>query len=235
MVDYRGLLDVVRRHVERQGVRCAVNSGKPASEKAIAATEAKLKVRLPAELREFYRTVADGYAMFWQADPNDAGQPFSGLQVPKLSSLAGLYSGWRGMALYSPEQAEAYGFPYTKDPALAKHTAARQWHWLPVIEQGNGDLICLDLSAPDGPVVFHKHDWLDGGSGDDGHPLAPGWRAFLAGWGSVCFQLPAGLYWPSCFRPGGGVAWDGEQFRGPFRMAGLAEPHAAADRGLISE
>ncbi len=224
MVDYHGLLDAVRLHVEEQGVSCAIASGKVASEKAIGAIEAKLKVRLPAELREFYRTVSDGYAMFWQADEDDCKQPFGGLSVPKLSSLAEMYSGWRGMALYSPEAAEKYGFPYTTDPALAKRTAARQWQWLPVIEEGNGDLICLDLSASAAPVVFHKHDWLDGGTGDDGHPLAPSWRAFLAGWGSVCFQFPEGLYWPSCFQPGGGVEWDSEQFRSPFRLAGLAEP-----------
>jgi cell wall assembly regulator SMI1 len=221
-MDYRELLDAVRRHVEQQGVGCAISGGKPASEKAVAATEGKLKVRLPAELQEFYRTVADGYAMFWQADENDAKQPFGGLEVPKLSALAEMYSAWRGMALYTPEQSDKYGFPYTKDPALAKRAAARQWHWLPVIEEGNGDLICVDLSAPGGSVVFHKHDWLDGGSGDDGHPLAPSWRAFLANWGSVCFQLPDGLYWPSCFRQGGGVVWDSEMFRSPFRFAGLA-------------
>ncbi len=232
-MEYQRLLDAVRHHVERQGVECAAPSGKPASEKAVAAVEAKLKVRLPTELREFYRTVADGYAMFWQADPDDANQPFGGLQVPKLSSLAEMYSGWRGMALYNSEQAEKYGFPYTKDPALAKRTAARQWHWLPVINEPNGDLICLDLSAPGGPVIFHKHDWLDGGTGDDGHLLAPSWREFLMGWGSVCFQFPDGLYWPSCFRPGGGVAWGNECFRSPFRMVGRAAPDAAVERGRL--
>ncbi len=220
-MDYSGLLDAVRRHVVAQGVACAITSGTPASEKAVAAAEAKLNVRLPAEMREFYRTVADWYAMFWEADANDSTQPFGGLQVPTLSSLVKMYTGWRGMALYTPEKAERYGFPYTEDPTLAKRTAARQWHWLPVIEQGNGDLICLDLSVPGGPVIFHKHDWLDGGTGDDGHLLAPSWRAFLVGWGSVCFQFPEGLYWPSCFRQGGGVAWDSEMFRGPFRVAGL--------------
>ncbi len=230
-MDYRGLLEAVRHHVKRQKVDCVVKSGPPASEKAVAAVETELKVRLPAELREFYQTVADGYEMFWSADPNDAKQPFGALQVPKLSSLAEMCYGWRETALYNPEEAEKYGFPYTKDPALAKRTASRQWHWLPVIEEGNGDLLCTDLSVPGGPIIFHKHDWLDGGTGDDGHPLAPSWGAFLAGWGSVCFQFPNGLYWPSCFQPGGGVAWDSEKFRSPFRAADLAEPDAAADGG----
>lgn len=230
-MDYHGLLAAVRRHVEWQGVACSVTCGKPAPEKAVAATEAKLKVRLPAELRAFYRTVGDGYSMFWEADPNDSKQPFGGLRVPTLSSLAELSDGWRGLALYTPEQAEKYGFPYTKDPALAKRTAARMWHWLPVIEEGNGDLICLDLSAPGCPVVFHRHDWMDGGTGDDGHPLAPNWSAFLTGWGGVCFQFPQGLYWPSCLLPGGRVAWDGKRFRSPFRVAGLAGPDAGTGHG----
>ncbi len=54
------------------------------------------------------------------------------------------------MALYDSEAAERYGFPYTKSPTLAKQTAARQWHWLPVIDDGNGDLICVDLSVSGG-------------------------------------------------------------------------------------
>ncbi len=218
MIDYRTLLDAICRHVKLQGVDCDVTMGKPATEKAVAATEAELKVRLPAELREFYRTVADGYVMFWQADANDAKLPFGSLQVPEITDLAEMYNGWREMSLYTPEMAEEYGFPYTDDPALAKRTAARQWQWLPIIEEGNGDLICLDLSVPDGPVVFHKHSWMDGGTGEDGHLLAPNWREFLVGWGSVCFQFPDGLYWPSCFLPGGGVAWGGKYFRSPFRM-----------------
>ena len=163
--------------------------------------------------------------LFWQSDPNDPKKPWGSLQVPSLSYLAEMYTGWRGLVLYTPEKAEQYGFPYTKDPALAKRTAARMWHWLPVIEDGERRLrSAWTWVTRSCPVVFDKHDWMDGGSGDNGHRLAPNWRAFLVGWGSVCFQQPEGLYWPWCFRPGGGVAWDGEHFLSPFRVAGLAEP-----------
>jgi cell wall assembly regulator SMI1 len=220
-MDYGGLVETVRRYLKGQGIDCAVTAGKPVNGKALAKTESEMQVRLPADLREFYRSIGDGLSIFWEAEPNDAHRPFGGLYVPTLASHAALYRGWREMALYSPEQAEKYGFPYTKDPALAKRTAARMWHWLPVIEEGNGDMICQDLSDRGGPVIFHKHDWLDGGSGDDGHLLAPNWGAFLAGWGSVCFQFPEGHYWPSCFRPGGGVDWGGEHFRSPYRVADL--------------
>lgn len=95
------------------------------------------------------------------------------------------------------------------------------WNWLPVIQEGSGDQICLDLSAAECPVVFNRHAWLDGGTGDNGHPLAPNWRAFMIDWGSVCFQFPRNLHWPYCFRPGGGIDWDGEEFRNPYRLSGL--------------
>jgi hypothetical protein len=178
-----------------------------------------MKVHLPAELREFYQEIGDGFVLFWQSDPNDAEKPWGSLQVPTLSSLAEMYSGWRGLVLYTPEKADQYGFPYTKDPTLARRTAARMWHWLPIIDEGNGDTICLDLGDPGCPVVFDQHDWMDGGSGDNGHRLAPNLKAFLIDWGSVCFLHP--IHWDWCFRPGGGVDWDGEPFRNPFRVSGL--------------
>jgi cell wall assembly regulator SMI1 len=221
-MDYKSLFGSVRGHLQRLGVACEVRAGKAATEKAFAKAEGKINVQLPADLREFYQAVGDGFSLRWQADADDHKAPFANFQVPTLKYLASMYEGWRGMALYSPPEAEKYGFPYTKDPTLAKQTAARMWHWLPVIEEDNGDLICQDLSNPTCPVIFNQHDWLDGGTGDNGHLLAQSWRAFLTDWGSVCFQLPESLYWPSCFRAGGGVAWDGEQFRAPYRIEGLA-------------
>jgi len=221
-MDCGKLFDTVQRHLGRHGVACEVVAGKRVTDKALTKAESKMKVRLPAELREFYQTVGDGFVFGWEADPDDLKKPFAGFVVPTLSDLASMYVGWRKMALYSPEDAEKYGFLHTQDSALAKRTAARMWHWLPLIEEGNGDQICQDLSDPSCPVIFNQHDWLDGGSGDNGHLLAPTWRGFLTAWGSVCFQFPKDLYWPACFLPGGGVAWAGEQFREPFRISGLA-------------
>jgi cell wall assembly regulator SMI1 len=193
-MDYKSLFDTVRRHLERLGIACEIEAGIPATEKTVTKAETKMKVRLPTDLREFYETIGDGFSLRWQAD-SDGKAPFANLQVPTLKYLAGMYTGWREMALYAPEKADKYGFPYTKDPALAKRTAARMWHWLPVLEEGNGDLICQDLSDPGCPVIFNKHDWLDGGTGENGHIMAPHLPAFLADWGSVCFQFPKSLYW----------------------------------------
>lgn len=222
-MEYEQLFAMVRRHLEDLEIACEIKAGKIATEKMIAKIEANIKVRLPADLRNFYLTVGNGFHLFWEKDSDQPKTPFGGVRVPTLKYLASMYTGWREMALYSPEEAEEYGFPHTKDPALAKRTAARMWHWLPVLEEGNGDMICLDLSDPMGPVIFNKHDWLDGGTGDNGHLLAPNWRAFLVGWGSVCFQDPKNFYWPSSFQERGGVDWSGDAFQDPYRIKNLVE------------
>lgn len=219
---YARLFDTVRGHLERLGIACEIEAGEVATEQAVAQAEAKISIRLPADLREFYQTMGDGFSFSWDAAVDRPKRPFADLYVPNLEYLVSLYSGWREMALYSPEAAEKYGFPFTKDPALAKRTAARMWHWLPILQHVNGDMICLDLSDASCPAIFNKADWMGGGTGDNGHLLAPNWRAFLIGWGSVCFQFPKNLYWPSCFKKLGGVAWDGDQFCDPYRIAELA-------------
>ena len=216
-MDYRSLFDAVRRHVEAQGVACSVTAYAPPTPAKLAKAEREMGVRLPAELREFYRAAGDFFYLSWKADADDLNQPFAGFQVPSLADLVGHYLDWRSYALYTPERSEEYGFPHAKDPALAKRTAARMWHWLPVMTDAGGDQICIDLGDPSCPVVFDQHDWWEGGNG---HVLASNWAAFVAGWGSVCFQEPRRSYWPLCFREGGGVAWDGDEFREPFRLSG---------------
>ena len=215
------LIETVRKHVEAQGIECEIETKSLVEHEAISQAESKMKISLPNELREFYRTVGDGLEMSWESNPNNLREPFTGLEIPSLDYLVSMYLGWREIWLYTPEAAEEYGFPHTKDPELAKRTAARMWEWLPVIEEGNGDILCLDLSQERCPVVFNKHDWLDGGTGDNGHRMAADFRSFLIAWASVCFQFPRSLYWPNCFGADAGVEWGGDEFRDPFRIAGL--------------
>src|ERR1700687_3337646 len=94
---------------------------------------------LPAQLQRSYETLGDGFLFRWQADLNDLNLPFGKLEIPPLADLAEWYLTWREKALYSPAEADKYGFPYTDDPALAKKTAATMWNWLPMLREGNGD------------------------------------------------------------------------------------------------
>src|SRR4051812_45174713 len=102
MMDYKILFGTVRRHLEGLGVACEVQAGKVATEKTVTTAERKTKARLPADLREFYQTVGDGFSLQWQADSDDLTKPFANLQIPTLKYLAGMYTGWRKLALYSP-------------------------------------------------------------------------------------------------------------------------------------
>lgn len=223
-MDYKELISTVQRHVKALGCVCEVEAGGHITDNAISKAESRMKIRFPVELRQFYLEVGDGLSLRWKGDSDDPKAPFANLSVPSLANLASTYLSWQQISLYTPAKAKKYGFPHTKDPALAMQTAAKMWHWMPVIEEGNGDMISFDLSDPSCPVIFDQHDWFDGGSGDNGHQLSTGWQEFLTGWGSVCFQFPKSLYWPTCFRPGQGVAWDSNGFCEPFRIKELTPP-----------
>jgi hypothetical protein len=115
---------------------------------------------------------------------------------------------------------DEYDYRYTNDPALAKQTALRMRHWLEFHDEGNGDRFCFDMSTAGHPVVFDQHDWMDGGSGHNGHLLGESLLAFYTAWSRVCFQRPEGLWWPSVFQKDGGINWTSKEFRKPFRLRG---------------
>ncbi|MCX7666338.1 MAG: SMI1/KNR4 family protein [Gemmataceae bacterium] len=223
-MQYPELFERVFVQLKQLGIEYSVTFGARVFPRQIRAIEKELSCRFPPEFREFYLTVGNGVILYWPANPDtDALGPWGVLIIPSLSSLMEINQRWRDIALYSPEKANEYGFPYTKDPALAKQTAARMWQWLPLIEHHNGDAIALDLGAVGCPVVFDQHDWFDGGTGDNGFPLAPNFKAFLWGWGSICFQEPLDCYWPRCFKPTGGVDWYGKFFDQKFCIPNLRQ------------
>jgi len=104
-----------------------------------------------------------------------------------------------------------YKFPSVEDAKLAKQIYQRMKLWLPFQIEGEADCFCIDCDSPEGAVVYHQHDWYDGGSGENGHVLASSLGAFLQSWGRVCFASPANLYWPSAFARKG-VNWTSRYF-----------------------
>jgi hypothetical protein len=166
-------------------------------------------------MAEFYAEVGDGMTFAWTGKGDD--YPFANLQFPRhaeitIESLDKIK--WR------TEWNDSYDFRYTKDPKLAKRTALRMRKWLLFHDEGNGDGFGLDTAIDPPPVVFDKHDWYDGGTGENGHVLGRSLLEFYTSWASVCFQFPRSLYWPSVFNTSGdGVNWASDEFREPFRLA----------------
>jgi hypothetical protein len=216
-MNYLELFERVAKHVKAQGCDVSFKRGSRVPTAAIDKARKKSAVPLPDSLLAFYQEVGNGLAFAWQSDDDDG--PFASIAFPKLSevvveSLDDLK--WR------VEWSDSYGYQATGNPKLAKQTALRMRKWLAFHEDGEGNRFCLNTGAAGNPVVFDQHDWMDGGSGKNGHVLGKSLIAFYRSWSKVCFQFPSSLWWPSVFRSRGGVDWASEEFREPYRLPGSA-------------
>lgn len=200
-------------HVRAHGVKVEFERGSPLAASAIERACKKSVIPIPASLAEFYAEVGDGLRFHWRH-----GDAFAIHEVPKLEDCV-IESfdnvNWR------TEWKDDYDFSGTRDPVLAKQTALKMRKWLLFVGLGNGDIICLDTAVDPVSVVFDQHDWLDGGTGANGHRLADSLLQFYTDWARVCFQSPRNLWWPSVFKKDGPfVDWSSDQFLEPFRMPG---------------
>lgn len=211
---YLELFERVADHVRRQGVKVRFKRGKPLSAVAIDRARSQAFIPIPTALAEFYAEIGDGLEFGWSMKRGD--KPLASHEIFKIADIAP--KSFEDVN-WLTEWKDDYGFPYTDDPVLAKTTALRMRKWFRFAGEGNGDTFCLDTAADPSPVLFNKHDWYDGGSGDNGHKVADSLFQFYSEWAQVCFQLPSSLYWPSVFRKGGvGIDWSSAEFQEPFRL-----------------
>ena len=219
-MSYRELIVSVRSHVDKLGVPCRYQAGWPLLPWSVTLAERKLGFSLPADLKDFYREIGNGMRLVWiDETPSRPDIILGGIHVPHLGLLVRHWRERKNGILYDAAAADRYGFPYTKDPELAKKTAARMWNWLPVLHHENGDEFSLDMECNRQAVIFDKHDWLDGGSGDNGFPVANSWRCFFESWAEHCFQHPKSMYWMDVLTPSG-LDWDSEHFDPRFKIQG---------------
>jgi hypothetical protein len=171
-------------------------------------------IPIPASVAEFYAEVGDGMVFRWRCKGDDyapsAKVEFSTLANKTVASLDEIK--WR------TEWDDTYDFRFTKDPRKARRTAPKMRKWLPFHEEGNGDWISLDTEAKGVPVVYDRHDWFDGGTGENGHRAGASLLDFYTQWSKACFQFPRSSWWPKVFKASGGIDWASEEFREPFRL-----------------
>ena len=211
---YLELFERVAEHVRRQGVRVRFKRGKPLSAVVIDQARSQAFIPIPKAMADFYAEIGDGLEFGWSA--KRGGTPFANHELSKVTDCAPMS---RDEVIWRTEWDDDYEFPHTDDPVLAKTTAIRMRRWLHFASVGNGDTFCLDTASDPSPVLFNKHDWLDGGSGDNGHKVADSLFQFYAEWAKVCFQIPSSLYWPSVFsEEGAGIDWSSAEFQEPFRL-----------------
>lgn len=212
MKSYRQLIEHAASHLDKLGIAYRHQAGWPTLTWSIALMERRLGLKLPRQLADFYREIGNGFRFMWATgDESDTQTEMGGIHVPSLNLMFRNWRSRRKYSLYDANAAESYGFPYTDDPELAKKTAARMWNWLPVLHEENGDEFSIDMADDSQPLIFDKHDWMDGGTGDNGFYVAEDWREFFANWSGRCFQRPKSLYWPSVLTPNG-IDWGSHEF-----------------------
>jgi hypothetical protein len=231
---YLEIFDRVAKYVTDRGAFVTWRRSPHLSDSDFAEAKASCRISLPDDLLEMYAEVGDGTLFRWtlaerpdlslippaylfdylnQLPKNDG--PVGGVELTTLSQLVTYVNesiNWR------IEWDDDYDYRFTKDPNLAKSTAKRMRKWARFHDEGNGDQFCLDGGIAPSPVVFDKHDWMDGGTGDNGHRLGDSLLAFYQDWSKVCFQGPSSLWWPAVFRPKGGVDWQSDEFDEGFRL-----------------
>jgi hypothetical protein len=197
------IFETVSSHLHELGIECELIKVPPTELVKVLKAEKKIGLPIPDSLKKLYTEYANGLVFHWSH-----GDDFGSLHIPNLTDLVSNRRAWAKLVLWKDE----YEFPHVQDPELAKQTNSRMKSWLPLIAEGNGDCFCLDCGVRGGPVVFDQHDWFDGGSGENGHRIAPSLTSFVARWGSVCFTWPKGCYWPSTFIRHG-VSWTSRHFK----------------------
>jgi cell wall assembly regulator SMI1 len=193
----------VTRHLNKLDIVPKLTKLPPLDMSMLRGLRQKLGLSLPADLHDLYLNYAGGLMYSWFAEG-----AFGALQIPMPKDLSKQLRGWKELVLWMDD----YDFPHVKNSTLARKTYAKMKHWLPLIGEGNGDGFCLDCASSTGAVVFHQHDWYDGGSGDNGHVVAPDLRRFIENWATVCFTSPRQLFWTETF-VARGVSWTRKHFK----------------------
>jgi cell wall assembly regulator SMI1 len=196
-MELQSILSPVSNHLRKKGIEPELICGPRVTEARLKKAEIKMQKTIPAGLRELYQTAGDGVVFTWVD--------------PALKELVKMQQNWRDHVMWMDD----YDFPHVDDPKLAKNTYKSMKSWVPFHGEGNGDTFCIDTATKRGAVVFHQHDWYDGGTGRNGTVMAKSLEDFAEAWSKVCFQTPASLWWPSVFKAQK-VNWGSNEFNRRF-------------------
>jgi hypothetical protein len=192
----------ITAHLHKLGIEPTFITFKPAGESTLQKAEKKIGLILPDQLRNFYLTYSNGFLFHWER------KKASGFcEIPSLGRLVKICAGWKENVLWMRNK----DFLQSNYPLLARQTYARMQSWIPLLAEGDRSGFCIESGSRGGPVVFHEHDWFDGGTGMNGHMIAPTFSQWIENWSGVCYSGPKNLYWPATFTQEG-VAWTGQYF-----------------------
>ncbi len=207
-------IDRIVSHLGAFGVDVELDIHPAASAEDIADAERRLELSLPRAYVEFLSSFANGFSVEWRSDTG----ALSWFDMSPVRESVDQLLEMREWRFYSEDEAKEYGFPHVDDSQLAMTTNLVMHNWLPFHAEPNGDFFAIDLNSDRfGQIVFDRHDWLDGGTGQNGFPMEQTFPVFLESWASVCFSQPRSLFWKTVLSDCG-VDWTSEQFDSRFRV-----------------
>lgn len=211
-MSYVGLFLRVADYVRAIGLEPEFERNPPITKQRMEELRKRASIPLPESLLALYQEIGDGMRFHWSSGEEEG--PFANIEFEPLEDLMSEHESARS---YSVEWDDSYQYPFVDDSILAKQTALKMRNWFAFHAEGNGDMFCLDTADPSCPVVFDQHDWMDGGTGDNGAVMAASLRQFMEEWSQVCFQMPTSLWWGSVLRDGR-VDWNSDEFPQPLRL-----------------
>ncbi len=206
------LFSPLSKHLNALRINCDFFSAECVDAKTISDAETTIDFKLPEQLKELYLKFGNGLVFAWEDKRSESKhEAYGQLIIPALAELVQMHDEWKKLVVWMDD----YEFPNCQDSVLAKKTYRRMKLWLPFWDEGNGDQFCFDCGDAAGAIVFHQHDWNDGGVGNNGHRLANNLFDFIAQWSKVSFTCPTSLWWPSTFT-NTGVDWSERHFHSKF-------------------
>lgn len=175
----------VLTHLEELGASIGMFISTPTRSSLVERFEAEFNLSLPDAVREFYIKHADGLFLHWTIDALDVQ---GNLTIASLNELRLARQRW-----LNSDQGPKPIAKRVEPLDTALKTWERMANWLPIWEEGNGDLGCIDAAT--GQIVWHCHDWADGGDGTNGYVIESDILNLIRNWASVCFSTPKSLSW----------------------------------------
>jgi hypothetical protein len=196
-----------RDFLSQHGLNPTLKMGRPLSEKDLTAADAKAGVSMPAELRQFYLELGDGF----QFIPDDD-------QELNLGSWAGMYLSDHvivneDFGLHVREEAIDRIPKAIVHPDLLRKEREKRCSWMPFFGFGcGGSYLCLDVTGDPPPVrVYNNSYWLTNPQ-TWSFVLASSFTEFVEKWSQYHFLTPLGDWLLFCRLREGTFDWAPEHF-----------------------
>jgi hypothetical protein len=198
-----------RDYLSHRGLKPALKMGSPVSERDLDVLDAETDSPLPAELREFYLEMGDGFEFVPDENPDSkwTGWEQMWLSDHKICNI--------GFCTQIEEEANteiARSKPRTPVELLRQEMEKRK-RWMPFYSfAGGGNYLCLDLSVTPPAVRFYEALYWVAIPQSWSLLIASSFTEFVREWSRHYFLTPSGEWTSFCRDRSGRFDWHSKHF-----------------------